>query len=183
MSPQQQRFWNELTQLRGVIEYLCLYELSCERIDRGIKIFLAVTSSGSIAAWAIWRDLAPIWAVLIAGSQFINASKEHLPFERRLRAARQLTTKLEGLFVQWETKWNEIANGELSEADINSQLADLKKATVDLIGSCLSDGSLPDRPKLHATAAAKAVLYFETIYATGEDDDQEAERHNTEDGV
>jgi hypothetical protein len=174
MSPQQRRFWNELTSLRGQIEYLYLYERHYESIDRGIKIFLAVASSGSIAAWTIWRNLSVLWGGIIAAAHFINTIKDYLPFERRLKSIQQLTGKLEAVFVQWETVWNQLAAGGLSDQSINSRLAELKKVKIDLLGDAFSDGSLPDRPKLHAPAASRAALYFNTIYAQGEGNGQDS---------
>ena len=168
MSPQQQRFWNEVKQLRGHIVYLCLYEIRLERLDRCVKIFLAFTSSGSIAAWAVWREFAMLWGAIIASSQFLNAIKDFLPFERRLAAVRKLSTELEGLFVQWESTWNQISEGELSDAEINTRLTDLKRAKVELVGGRLAGASLPDIQRLHAAAASLAAAYFETIYELGE---------------
>lgn len=163
MSPQQSRFWNELTSLRGQIEYLYLYEEHYEHVDRGIKIFLAFASSGSIAAWTIWSNLSFLWGGVIAASQFVNAIKDYLPFEKRLKATRQLGGKPESAFIQWETAWNQLANGELSDASINSRLAELKKVNVELLNDCLSEGTLPNRPELFPSAASRAALYFETI--------------------
>jgi len=176
MSPQQQRFWNELKSLRGQIEYLYLYERHYDRIDRGLKMFLAFTSSGSIAAWVIWHSLSFVWGGLIAASQFLNAIKPHLPFEVRLTAIRRLTGKLEAAFVHWETSWSQVASGELSDAGINSRLAELKKVNVELIDDCLGDGNLPERPRLHDRAGARAARYFDIIYAQGDENDEETKR-------
>ena len=172
-SAQQQRFWNELTQFRGQIEYLNLYEVHCERVDRAIKIFLALAANGSIAAWAIWREFSMLWGAIIAASQFLSAIKDHLPFERRLKCVRDLTGKLEAAFVQWEAGWNNLANGELSDEDINARLAELKKMKVELVTSCLSGATLPDKPRLHSAAATQAAHYFEIIYSTGGNDEQQ----------
>lgn len=169
----QQRFWNELTQLRGQIEYLNLYELHCERADRAIKIFLAVAASGSIAAWAVWREFSMLWGSIIAASQFLGAIKDQLPFERRLKCVRDLTGKLESAFVQWESAWTTVANGDLSNSDINSRLAELKRIKVDLFASCLSGVTLPDKPGLHSAASAQTDAYFRIIYSTGSHHDRE----------
>ncbi|HET9765871.1 MAG TPA: hypothetical protein VFS60_03430 [Thermoanaerobaculia bacterium] len=167
-SSQQDRFSNELTSLRGQIEYLNLYELRCERIDRGIKIALALASNGSIAAWAVWREFAMLWGAIIAGSQFLAAIKDHLPFEKRLKCVRELSSKLEGAFVQWEKSWNSVANGEFSNDEINSRLAELKLMKVELLTSCIAGVSLPENPRLLAQASAKAAMYFKIIYSIKE---------------
>lgn len=171
MSPQQERFWNELKVARGQIEYLSLYELRLERYDRFVKIFLAFTSSGSIAAWAVWREFAMLWGSFIAVSQFLSAIKEFLPFERRLGVVRKLSIDLEGLFIRWEAMWNQVAEGEFSDAETNSRLADLKKAKIDVLAARLSGASLPDIPKLRPVAAIRAAEYFDAIYGLGDDDE------------
>jgi hypothetical protein len=167
ISTQQLRFWNELTQLRGQIDYLCLYQLSCERVDRSLKMFLAVASSGSIAAWAVWRDFAMLWGGIIAASQLVSAIKSYLPFEKRLSASGELASKLEGLFVQWEGAWQQVADGGLSEREISDRITELKKVKVELENGCLKNNPLPDKPDLEKAAAKKAATYFKLVYQLG----------------
>ena len=51
----QSQYWTELLELRTHAYYLELYQIKCERIELFISIILAVTSSASIGAWAIWK--------------------------------------------------------------------------------------------------------------------------------
>lgn len=57
----QEHFWKEFYQLKVHVNYVELHLGRTEMIDRGVKMFLAVTSSGSIGAWVVWRDYAFLW--------------------------------------------------------------------------------------------------------------------------
>jgi hypothetical protein len=164
ITAQQLRFWNELAQLRGQLEFLCLLQRECERIDRSLKMFLAIAASGSIAAWAIWRDFAMAWGGIIATSQLINAIKPYLPFDKRIGIVSSLTSKLESLFVRWEGTWQQVADGELSEREISDKITEMKKLKLEIEESCLKNDTLPNKPKLEEAAAIKAQAYFRIIY-------------------
>jgi hypothetical protein len=168
ISTQQLRFWNELKMLRGQMEYLNLYILYCERIDRLLKMFLAVSSSGSIAAWAVWQQFTYAWGAIIAGSQVVSAVKAYLPFEQRLKATTDVSSKLEGLFLQWETTWQKVAAGELAEDEIASRIARLKQAKINVVEISLRHCPLPDKPALRHRAAEMADSYFHSIYEIGD---------------
>jgi hypothetical protein len=164
ISAQQLRFWNELTQLRGQIEFLRLLHRECERVDRILKMFLAVTSSGSIAAWAIWKDFAMTWGGIIVMSQLINAIKPYLPFEKRQSSVSSLVSKLESLFVRWEGVWQQVADGELTEREISDKITEMKRFKLEFQSSCLKDDILPHKKKLEELAAIETETYFKAIY-------------------
>jgi hypothetical protein len=166
MSTQQVRFWKELVQLRAHIDYLSLYRLQCDKVDRGISMLLAVASSGSIAAWAVWREFAMLWGAVIAISQVLSAVRSYLPFEKRLAGVASLASRFESLFVRWEAAWQQVASGELKEEQIAERLFQLKRAKIDIQEKVLKDISLPDNPKFQILAAKRAELYFATLYPT-----------------
>ena len=167
MSPQQARFWNELVQLRGHIDYLTLYHSQCEYIDRSLQIVIAVSSSGSIATWAVWGELPLLWASIIAAGQFFMVVRSYLPFQSRIKATAEMASKLEGLFVQWEGCWQQVAVGELTEGEINTSITRFKKTKVDLLDAHLKHVSLPERTALLERAERAANRYFEVVYGTG----------------
>lgn len=61
----QHRFWQELVQLRVHIYYLHQYHIAAERIETRLNMFLAITSNGSIATWAIWGKWPIVWTIII----------------------------------------------------------------------------------------------------------------------
>jgi hypothetical protein len=54
----QRRYWQELIDLKRDAIYVDLYQGRTETIDRNIGALNAITSSASIGAWVIWKDLA-----------------------------------------------------------------------------------------------------------------------------
>lgn len=103
----QERFWKELYQLKVHINYVEAHVHEAEKYDRSLKIFMAVTSSASIGAWVVWKDLSFLWASIIALSQVIAAISPHLPFKERLKTYSSMLHELEELFIQAESKWYE----------------------------------------------------------------------------
>jgi hypothetical protein len=168
MSTQQDRFWRELVQLRAHIDYLSLYRQQCEKLNRGADMFLAIASSGSIAAWAVWREFSMLWGAIIALSHLLTAVKSHLPFEKRLAATSDLTSRFEVLFVRWEAGWQQVAGGELKEQEIADRLFVLKKAKIDIQEKSLKGVSLPDNSKLQSLATKRAESYFTILYPLGD---------------
>ena len=51
----QNRYWNYMKQVKFVINYLDLWSDNMYIKDMIIKVFSAIMSSASIAAWAIWQ--------------------------------------------------------------------------------------------------------------------------------
>ena len=77
----QNRFWNQLKELKVHVFYLQNYAVSSGRYDQSINIFLAIASSSSIAAWALWKEYQFVWACIIAIAQVITAVKPLLPYK------------------------------------------------------------------------------------------------------
>jgi len=102
----QQQYWKEFWRLKVHSSYIELQLERTENIDRSVKVVLAVTSSGSIGGWVIWKELALIWAGIIAVSQVLNAIRQYLPFKDRLRPLAGLLSDLEELVIHVEDKLN-----------------------------------------------------------------------------
>ncbi len=81
----QARYWNPFVQLKRDAAYIGRYHAADEAVDRWLDILSAIASSSSIGAWAIWRDHAPVWAIIIAASQMLTAIRAYLPYKARLR--------------------------------------------------------------------------------------------------
>lgn len=56
-SGEQERYWDEMVELKAQLEYLRLYWLESERFDKFIKGFLFVISTEGIAAWTVWDSV------------------------------------------------------------------------------------------------------------------------------
>lgn len=164
----QERFWRELDQLKVHVFYLELYLEKTEHTERGINIFLAVASSGSIASWAIWQEYQMTWAFIIALSQLIHAIKPYLPFSKRLKALSALTNDLESLFLSMENHWFNVSEGKLSEEDIHKLHMQIKSTRRQLIQKHIGSESLPKNEKLLAQAVTSTKAYFSNFYSLQE---------------
>lgn len=163
-SPYQERYWKELFELRVHVNYLDLYMEKSEFIDKSINIFLAVTSSSSICGWAIWNKYGFIWAIIIASSQLINAVKQFLPYKTRLKATCSILSELEELLIFAEMKWFDVAEGKLTEEEINKLQFDIRAKKTQSVQRHLGMNTLPEKEKLFCKAKKSAEIYIMNFY-------------------
>ncbi len=164
----QEKFWRELDQLKVHVYYLENYLDNTVRVDRRINMFLAVTSSGSIAGWAIWQDYQFAWAAIIAASQFINAIKSFLPYAKRLKALFGITNELERLFLSMENHWFNVSEGRLTEEEIHKLHMKLKEQRRQIIHKHLGTHPLPHNENVMKASRESAQVYFNNFYNTKE---------------
>ncbi len=160
----QERYWKELFQLKVHINYIEAHIYDAEKYDRYIKICMSVASSASIGAWVIWKELSFIWAAIIAVSQVIAAVSPHLPFKVRLKTYPQMLHEFEGLFIQAEAKWNDIALGNYTDNDINYARTDLQRKRLAILSKYISGSIIPEDEKKADKAEELALDYFSTFY-------------------
>ena len=166
----QLRYWQEFLDLKRDARYIDLYQARTENIERTIGAFTAITSSSSIAAWVIWRDLSFVWALVIAGSQALSAVKEYLPYKKRLRALAALSPELNALSIAAENDWFEVSRGILDEQQIHSLQMKLKKKKQELVHKNFAQYSLPDYKRLLQRADADTVEYVGSYFFGAQDD-------------
>lgn len=159
----QSQYWKEIYQLKVHIAFIELLLERSERIDRGLKMFLAIASSSSIGAWVIWKQFSWVWATIIACSQVVSAIIQYLPYRHRIKTYSSLLNELEEIMIQAEFKWHAIADGQMTEAEINksrfSVRANKQKALKKHIHT-----TIPVNEKLQGKAEQSAIAYFNTFY-------------------
>ena len=76
----REQVWGLLcnTKFKGFV--LSILVIRFQKWDRNINIFLAVASSGSIAAWVVWNRFPFVWGAIIASSQVITVIKPYFPY-------------------------------------------------------------------------------------------------------
>ena len=163
-SQYQQRFWSLLVETRVHVYYLSHYTSKSEWWDKAVNIFLAITSSGSIAAWAIWQEFTWVWPVLIAGSQVVSAVKPFLPYNQRRKMASALADSFQSIALQVEAAWFSVAEGRLDEEAIHKETIRLRGLLLDAERKNLDGEVLPKNEKLMQAAESDASQYFCTHY-------------------
>ena len=158
------QYWKELFQLKTHISFIERKLEKAELVDRVFKIALALTSSASIGAWAIWQQASWVWAFIIALSQVVSAVVPFLPYRTRIKTYSSLLSELEEIMIHAERKWHGISDGKYTEEEINDFRflirADKQKALKKNIQT-----TIPVDPKIHAEAEESARVYLETFYS------------------
>lgn len=169
MSAYQSRYWSQLKEFKTHVFYLQGYAAHSDWWDKAINIFLAITSSSSIAAWAIWQEYSMIWAAIIAVSQIITAVKPFLPYKQRIKAVTELNDKLQEISLNCERNWFNVAEGKLTEEEIHNLYISLKNDSLDAEKKFLKGIVLPKNDKILREAEKEANLYLTNTYHCNED--------------
>lgn len=114
----RKQIWSELCNLK--FKGYCLEFLvdRFQKWDRNVNIFLAIASSGSIAAWAIWRDWsegALIWGGIIALSQVITVIKPYFPYYKYVKELNSKHLRVSVLNIEFERLWYKIENDLITD--------------------------------------------------------------------
>jgi len=123
----------------------------------------AIASSGSIAAWALWKEYAFVWGAIIAVSQVVDALKEVFPFTKRHKAAIEHTITLASIFIDAQLEWENIFSGRYTDEQIMNLRHKLMKLQHEAERSSFPDG-LATRDSLFAQAQEDAKEYFKATY-------------------
>lgn len=158
-------YWKEFYRLKVHARYIGLQQGLAEKNDRRVKVFTAIASSSSIGAWVIWKNLGPLWGMVIAISQVLNAIRPYLPYRRRLTSLSSLAHELEELAISAEMIWLDIATGDLSEDEIKKAIRDVKQKKQKAIRKYLPDTQLPEKSSLLDKAEDDTLQYCATFYS------------------
>lgn len=156
----QKMYWDDLVQLRFQLLYIETYSDASYKKDNAINIILAIASSSSIGAWVIWKEAAIVWGAIIAISQVINAVKDYLPYNSRKKYLNQLHSELAELLNEYEYKWLDVAEGELTARQINDLLFSLRKKKQKVHKKYLVSNHLPRCKKYMELADNRLKEYY-----------------------
>ena len=123
----------------------------------------AIASSGSIAAWALWREYAFVWGAIIATSQVADALRDVFPFTKKHKAASAHTIMLGSIFIDAQLEWENIFSGRYADDQIMNRRHKLMKLQHDAERTSFPDG-LATRDSLFAQAQQEAKDYFTGTY-------------------
>jgi alpha-beta hydrolase superfamily lysophospholipase len=85
--------------------------------DRWIRIFLAATSSGSIAGWAFWESYPLIWKFLSGISALLAVSSPILDIQGQAKCSLLLYTTWIEIVREYDILWLKIENGNLNDSE------------------------------------------------------------------
>lgn len=161
----QKSFWNLMVQTKASILYLEIYAEKMYLSERNINVFCAIASSASIASWAVWSEISYVWGLIIAISQVLNSVKEFFPFARKLKLLKQFVEEMKSVYINIEQDWFRVANGELTEREINALLTKYKRRVAELESEYLDEEILVEKPAYMKEADKKNDIYFEKNFS------------------
>jgi len=136
----RERIWNNLLDIRFKAFYIDLLSSKFQKRDRYINIFLALASSGSIAAWTIWKEVPIVWGLIIALSQVIQVVKPYFPYMKISKYLDEVYIKLLGLHLDYERLWYTFDNEDITEKTATEKFFELNSKEHEIFKS--SDGSI-----------------------------------------
>jgi hypothetical protein len=160
----QQKYWNNMVQVKSSEFYLDIYLDNSYRWNQVINVFSAIASSSSIACWTIWKDFSYVWAVIIAVSQVINTIKEFFPYNKMLKLLPPFLADVKSFYIKTEKDWYNVAGGEMTEDDINTLLYSYKEEFSEIEGKYLKDDVLIEKTRYMKEADQKTELYFKNNF-------------------
>jgi len=140
-----------------------LLVMKYQKLDRNVNIFLALASSGSIAAWAVWKDYPFLWSSIIAFSQVIMAIKPFFPYHKVTKELNSRCLKMELLNIEYERLWNKIQRGKLTDDNIEQYYFDFNKTYAEIL-SFPDDLVFETSIEIEAKANARMKNFLKTFY-------------------
>ena len=123
----------------------------------------AIASSGSIAAWAIRKEYAFVWGMIIAASQVADALKDVFPFTKTHKAASEHTITLGSIFIDAQLEWESIFSGRYTNEQITNRRYKLMRLQHDAERHNFPHG-LATKSSLFSEAQQEAKDYFAATY-------------------
>ena len=84
-----------------------------QKREMGIKIFLAATSSATVAGWVLWKHAPLLWQVLSGISALLAIALPILNYSQRIATMADLRAKWMHLRVEYDRLWAEQGSADL----------------------------------------------------------------------
>lgn len=162
-SAEQTAYWQEFNQLKLDGCYIRDYRNSIANQETTVAAIRAIASSTSIAAWAIWKQYAFVWACLIAASQVTDALRDVFPFRKRRQALSGWSNALNRLFVDAQRDWDTISTGSVTNTKIAMMTHQLRQKMQRYEETYIPDG-LARKQKLFDAAQKEMETFFQNRY-------------------
>jgi hypothetical protein len=160
---QQQLYWNQMIELKVAAAYMRRYRDDLGTWVTRLGALRAIASSGSIAAWAIWKEHAFVWGMIIAASQVADALRDVFPFTKAHKAASEHTITLGSIFIDAQLEWENIFSGRYTNEQITNRRRKLMRLQHDAERHNFPHG-LATKVSLFTEAQQEAKDYFATTY-------------------
>lgn len=104
-----------------------------QKWERNMNIFLALASSSSIAAWAIWNKMPFLWSGIIAGSQVLTVIKPFLPYFKYVKELNSKLLRIENINIEIERLWYKIQQFKIDDDEAAENYFEIKKQITEAL--------------------------------------------------
>lgn len=92
-----------------------------------------------------------------------NAVSDLFPFNQRKDELRDLTNDLDPLYIEMESTWRKIAEGELTTPEINRSIDDFANKRLQIERNYLKNDFLKEQKKIVEKTEKQTKEYFDTF--------------------
>ena len=158
--------WNALLTADMNVRYWHEIRYSYERKDVVTKIFLAATSSTTVATWGFWSGIDWLWKSLSGGSALLAIALPILNWSRKMTDM----ANLHGTWIQirnrYETLWRQMQSNQFSELQSEAAYAMIQAKEEEAEGSEMKISAKRDKrliAKCYAEVLASRNLPPKTL--------------------
>ena len=152
------KVWSALVNLKFKGYVIAILLGRFQKRGRTVDVFLAVASSTSIAAWALWKKFEIVWAGIIAVSQVLTVIKPYYPFRKYATEFTAKCAKIDLLNIEFERLWDKMQLGTISDDDASETYYSLQRQVSEVL--MFGEDTIFDVPKSVEDAASKRVDVF-----------------------
>ncbi len=157
------QIWGALCNQQFKSYCLALLVKKYQRWDRNINVFLAIASSTSIAAWAIWKVTPIVWASIIAVSQVLTVVKPYFPYFKYVKEFNLKCIRLENINIEFERLWHKLQTKKITEDQADDMYFELRKQTSEILN--FSDDTIFEvTPTIKKKANEQMKSFLQTNY-------------------
>ena len=143
------------------LERYCAY---CKHWNDGNAIGCFLTSSASVAGWALWTHVPWLWSTIIVLSQIVQIIKPFLPYEKNMDALKYLIPELSSLVIELENTWRKTRYS--SPDELSDLLRQYRNRYNRMEMKYLGTSIIPRIERVDQDATESSQLFFSTNYNT-----------------
>lgn len=120
------RLWKNLYNIKFKALYTCECSKKADKYGRSFSLFLAIASTSSVAAWAVWKEVPYLWAAIVALSQVLHISKPYFPFIKNDKAFLEYYFEFEALYIEYEKLWYNLEDEKITPDKAETKFYELR---------------------------------------------------------
>lgn len=127
------QIWATLCDIKFKAYLVSILVNKYQKWDRNINIFIALTSSTSVASWIIWEKYQLLWSIIIVLSQILTVIKPYFPYFKYVKELNDRSKKLDVLSIDFEKLWHSFQLKTLKNEDATNEYFNLKKSFNEIL--------------------------------------------------